>query len=234
MESLAQKINRYTYDVFDTVDTVTYSPDKAMAEMRSAIEEAEDSLRELNFMLASHLPPQAPEDDPIYIYWRKGACFLVPKERCDTFPYDKEVGYTKELATSGLDSQIYTFIQTASKYLDSKLYSQKTSSNSFKLIEYLNSAFYEEKPPFFSVIIDEFNKYSEKSTGTATAVLFSLAAGVFIAFGVYYYIGFSVASKKFSNNNRLLICMVFSVNQADRMKNQELNTFVESAGSSIN
>ena len=234
MESLAQKINRYSYDVFDNSDTVSYAPDKAMAEMRSAVEEAQDTLKELNEKLADHLPPRAGDDDPIYIYWRKGACFLIPKEKCDTFPYDKEVGYTKALATSGLDLQISTFIATADTYLNDKIYLQKTASKEFKLLEYLNSAFYEEKPPFFSVIINEFNKYAEKSTITATIVLFSLATCVFITFGVYYYIGFSQQSQKYSRNNRLLVCLVFSINQAERIKNRDLNTFVESAGASIN
>jgi hypothetical protein len=234
MESLAQKINRYSYDVFDSTDTVTYAPEKAQAEMRDAISEGFDALAELNVLLAPHLPPLASEDDPIYKYWRKGACFKGDSSVCEKATYDLDVGYTKELATSGLDSQIYAFISAAETYLNDKEYAQKTSSKNFRLIEYLNKAFYEDKPPSFFVIVNEFNKYSEKSTVTATVVLFSLATGVFATFGIYYYIGFSQASKNFSGTNRMLVCCVFSVNQTDRIKSQELNTFVESSGASVN
>jgi hypothetical protein len=234
MESLAQKINRYTYDVFDESDTVTYAPDKAMAEMRGAVEEAKDALTELNVKLASHLPPRTGEDDPIYKYWRKGGCFLATEETCEKYSYDKAVGFTKELTMSGLDLQISAYLTTADKYLNDKLYLKKTGSNEFKLLEYLNFFFYEEKPPSFTVIVDEYNKYAAQSTITATVVLFSLATCVFITFGTYYYIGFSDQSKKYSRNNRLLICLVFSINQAERIKNRDLNTFVESAGASVN
>ena len=234
MEALSQKLNRYAYDAIDLSDTVTYSPGKAQAEFRSAIEEYNDSLREIVYLLADHIPPKGSEDDPVYKYWRKGACFAAKPEICDNYKYDLEIGYTKALATSGLEYQIFTFIKSAEDYLNNKEYLQGKESRAFRLMEKLNSKFYEEKPPSFSVIVREFNKYAEKSTGTATAVLFSLTAGVLITFGVYYYIGFSQASKRFSGTNRLLVCLVFSINQTERLKYQELNTFIESSGASVN
>lgn len=234
MEALCQKVNRYAYDTIDLSDTITYSAGKAQAEFRSAIEEFEDSLEEIAVLLKDHIPPIGADDDPVYKYWRKGACFAASDDICEKYKYELDIGYTKALATSGLEYQISTFIKAARDYLDNKEYLQGKDSRSFRLIEKLNSKFYEEKPPSFSVIVREFNKYADKSTITATVALFSLAACVFATFGIYYYIGFSQASKRFSGNNRLLVCLVFAVNQADRVKYQELNTFIESSGASIN
>jgi hypothetical protein len=234
MESLCQKVNRYAYDTIDLSDTVTYSAGKAQAEFRGAVEEFEDSLKEIVILLGDHIPPKGSDDDPVYKYWRKGACFAASQDICDNYKYELDIGYTKALGTSGLEYQILTFIKAAKDYLDNKEYLQGKDSRSFKLIEKLNSKFYEEKPPSFSVIIREFNKYADKSTITATVALFSLATGVFITFGIYYYIGFVQASKRFSSSNRLLICLCFAINQADRLKYQELNTFIESSGASVN
>ena len=234
MEALCQKVSRYAYDVIDTSDTVSYSVGKAEAEFRDAIAEFEDELADIVERLSDHIPPKAAEDDPVYTYWRKGECFSNTKEECINAQYDLSYGYTYALATSGLEYQISTFIKAAKEYLDNKEYLQGTKSRAFNLFERLNVAFYLEEPPSFSVIVREFNKYADKSTINATAALFSLATCVFGTFGIYYYIGFSQASKRFSGNNRLLICLAFAINQAERVKYQELNTFIESAGASVN
>ena len=235
MEALCQKVSRYAYDVIDSSDTVTYSVGKAEAEFKGAIEEFEDSLEEIIVKLSDHIPPVASEDDPVYKYWRKGGCFSNTQAECDNpANYDPKYGYTYALASSGLEYQILTFIKASKDYLDNKEYLEGTKSRAFNLFERLNNAFYLEEPPSFSVIVREFNKYADKSTINATAALFSLATCVFGTFGIYYYIGFSQASKRFTGNNRLLVCLVFAINQADRLKYQELNTFVESSGASVN
>jgi hypothetical protein len=150
---------------------------------------------------------------------------------CDNVAlYNESVGYTKTLAKSGLEHQIFNFIETAKMYLSEKQYLLKTESPLFRLIEYQNAAFYNS----LAVLINQYNDYAAASTLTATAALFSLATCVFISFEIYYRIGFSQASAKFKSKNRQLICLVFTVNQADRMKCMELNTFVETAGASIN
>jgi hypothetical protein len=229
MQALSQRMHRLSYDVFDE-DTFTYSPGRAKADFREIIEHCKDEIERLNVLLSPHLPPAAPTDDPIYKYWRKGACFLETEELCDTYPYNETIGYTKSLATSGLEHQLYTFVEAANVFLNEKQYLNQTNSKAFKLMEYLNKAFYDD----LRILVREFNGYSEKSTVAATAVLFSLAACVFISFGIYYHIGFSQAAKRFEAANRQLIYLVFSVNLADRTKNADLNTFVESSGASIN
>jgi hypothetical protein len=229
MHSLSENVHRLSYDVLDN-DTITYAPGGSKSVMRQAIDEYTDQLNEIVYLLSSHLPPAVGTDDPIYKYWRKGACFKETEEKCDKAEYLPEIGYTKSLTTSGLEHQIFTFIESANVYLNERQYLNKTDSKAFQLIDHLSENFGED----FQVIIKQFNKYAEKSTVTATVVLFSLACCVFISFGIYYYIGFSQASRKFSGVNRLLVCCVYSINQVDRVKNQDLNTFVESSGASVN
>ncbi len=175
--------------------------------------------------------PAVGTDDAIYKYWRKGACFLESTQACEDFVYTDEVGYTKALTTSGLEHQLYKFIDTAKVFLRERHFEKlKTDSQSFRLIQLMSDSIYKN---LYKLII-EFNAYAADSTITATAALFSLASGVFMSFGIYYYIGFWAAAGTFSANNRQLVCLVFSVNQADRKRAQDLNTFVESAGASIN
>ena len=232
MQALSQAVHRFSYDVFDE-DSYTYVPGEAKAEMARIIQNTEQVLETLREDLAPHLPPAGSDADPIYKYWRKGGCFLdISNEAACDVPalYNDAVGYTKTLAKSGIEHQLFNFIESAKAYLKEEQYIQKTNSPLFQLMEYQNKAFYKN----LDVLIRQYNDYSAQSTLTATAALFSLATCVFISFEIYYRIGFSNASNKFKANNRQLICLVFSVNQADRMKAPELNTFVESAGASIN
>ena len=220
---MTQSVHRYTYDIFDT-DTTTYTPARAQVEMLLAIDQTEKLVAELDNWFKPHL---ASETDPIFIAWRKGRCY---KASCDNLKEDLTVGYTKEVQVTGLQGQLNLFLKTAKAYLSENQYTQQTNSSAFKLIEYLNNDFYTT----LDTVVQRYNEYSAESTVVATAVLFSLATCVFISFDIYYQIGFSQASKKFTNGNKQLICFVFSVNTADRMKNADLNTFVESAGASIN
>ncbi len=234
IEANTNAVIRQCFDVIDTTDNITYSSGKAAGHLRTTIEHLKDELIEMTTMLGAHIPPRGSDSDPIYKLWRKGACFLPTDAECETYPYENDIGYTKELTMSGLEHQIFTYIKVAEAFLDNKDYLQNTTSKSFKLLEKMMWLFYEVKPPSSLMIVDQYNKYAGESTITATAALFSLASCVFASFGIYYYIGFSQASRKFSGNNRLLVCLVFSINQNDRMKNQELNTFVESSGASVN
>jgi hypothetical protein len=226
MQSLSEAIHRMTFDIFDQ-DTVSFAIGQDKLKMRETIQTYTDALEEINVLLA---PQLASKDNPIFIYWRKGGCFKPTQQECDDAVYDPTVGFNKALATSGLESQILTFIDSANKFLNEQQYVNGTNAKMFKLIGYLNEAFYTD----FDVIVREFNNYSYRSFIIATAALFGLATCVLTAFGFMYYIGFMTTPKKYSNKNKLLVALVYSVDPADRAKTYELNTFVESSGASIN
>jgi hypothetical protein len=233
MEAATELIHRYSYDVIDTDDIYSYSKQTAaVGEMLKMIDYTNDIYLDLRVKLESHVPPNTYPEDKVYKYWRKGACFKGEESLCDDPAlYDATVGYTKELAKSGLDHQFFKFLETASKFISEKDYlGDKSKASSFILLELLSESFYQN----FERLIRAFNEYSAESTVSATVALFSLAACVFISFFVYYRIGFAQASDSFSSTNRQLVSLVFMVSQADRVKNQDLNTFVESSGASIN
>ena len=228
MQSISQAVHRYTYDLVDN-DPITYTQGSSLAGMLKMINTGKETLADITKQLEPHIPPNTGVDDKVYVYWRLGECMRADKQ-CDTATYHNDVGYTKDLAKSGLEHQIYKFLETADSYIYEGQYQQATSAPTFQLIKYMNDDFY----TFFNQLIESFNQYAADSTIVATAVLFSLATCVFISFDIYYQIGFSRASDKFFQNNRQLICLVFMVSQADRIKNQDLNTFVESSGASVN
>ena len=226
MQSLSEALHRMTFDIFDQ-DPITFAVGQDKSQMRLTIQAYSDDLNEIKSLLS---PQLASKDDPIFVYWRRGGCFKETQEACDKAVYDPTVGFTKALATSGLESQILTFIDSANKFLDEQQYLNGTNAKMFQLLDYLNEAFYTD----FKVIVKEFNKYSERSTIIATVMLFSLATCVLTAFGFMYYIGFVKTPKKYSNKNKLLVSLVYSIDPADRAKAYDLNTFVESSGASIN
>ena len=229
MQSLTEGIHRLTYDVFDE-DPQIYSPGTAKTAMRETIEKLSDSLEEIIVQLAPNLPPATSKTDPIYIFWRRGDCFKDRAEDCDKVKYDPSVGFTKALATSGLEQQIFTFIETSNAYLNEKQYLNQTDSKAFKLIDNLNDAFYTD----FRVIVREMNRYSERSTIIAIVMLFSLATCVLTSFGFMYYLGFMQTPRKYSAKNQFLVALVYSINPSDRAKYHDLQTFVESCGASVN
>jgi hypothetical protein len=229
MQSLTEAIHRLSYEVFDE-DSQIFAPGTAKSAMRETIGQLSDSLEEIVTQLAPNLPPATSKVDPIYVFWRRGACFKDRQEDCDSENYNPSVGFTKDLATSGLEQQIFTFIETSNSYLNERQYLNQTDSKAFKLIDYLNTAFYTD----FRIIVRELNIYSERSTIVATVALFGLATLVLTSFGFMYYIGFMETPRKYSAKNRLLISLVYSISPADRAKNHDLQTFVESCGASVN
>jgi hypothetical protein len=230
MQTFSQNIHRLTYDVIEN-DEMSYTQGRAIGILRNKLVDTSKTLSQLNIQLGAHLPPRSSDSDPIYKLWRQGGCFFNNLTKCDDDrTFSTQIGYTKELATSGLDKQFTRYITEATNFLANGLYKELDKGTVFQLLEKLNAEFYDA----VSKIIDQFNQYAADSTIIATVALFTLASGVFGSFGIYYYIGFSQASRKFKNNNRQLVCLVFSINAQDRQKNQELNTFVESAGASIN
>lgn len=229
MQANLNRVYRYTFDMMDT-DPYTYAPGQVEGDFKEQIVHTEDTLNQMNVDLAPHMPYSGDSTDTIFKYWRKGACFLDGEGACDKATYVNEVGYTKDLNMNGLEHQLYKFIDTAKIYIREGQVSKELASPAFRLIELMSQTV----DDYLYKLIIEFNVYAAESTITATAALFSLATGVFLSFGIYYYIGFSSAADTFSGNNRQLVCLVFAVNQSDRKKSQELNTFVESAGASIN
>jgi hypothetical protein len=121
-------------------------------------------------------------------------------------------------------------VQTLRTYIDSDEYTKKTNSISLQLYEMLWPDVFRN----FEFLVDEYNAYSAASTNTATAVLFTLSAGVLASFGVYYFLGFYGTFRKFTGSNHQLVSLVYMIPSAERVKSADINTFIESAGASIN
>ena len=185
MESLTQSVHRYTFDVLDTTDVVTYTSSVAQGSMLHNLDYAHRILEEINEKLDSHVPPNTGKDDSIFKYWREGGC-MREDEQCDKPSlYDNSFGFTKDLCTSGLEHQIFKFIESGNVFLKEKQYIDREDSEAFKLVQAMSNNF----RTFFKVLINSYNKYAAESTISATVALFSLATCVFISFDIYYRIG---------------------------------------------
>ena len=234
LKNLEPTIDRYLWDTFE-LDPTTYAlgRPRVVAELSKTLTIFEENIAKLRERLVNHLPPKLGDDDSIYKIWRKGLCYAgngVNDTACTSATYRPDIGYTYQLATSGLEFQLYTLVQSARNFIAYEDWNQKTASKTFQLYEVMFPQTFNN----FEFLVRQYNDYSSKSTVTATVVLFTLAAGVVVSFGIYYYLGFWSSYTLYTGGNHQLICIVFMVNSADRLKHPDLNTFVESAGASIN
>ena len=234
LKNLCPTLNRYMWDMFED-DPTTYAlgRPRVKAEFTKTLSLFEENTRLLGIRLADHLPPKASTNDTIFKVWRAGVCYADPKNAsipCGSRTFKPEVGFTYQLATSGVEFQLNTMIQTVKKYIDGEEYKLKTASPSLQLYELLWPDVFNN----FELLVKEYNEYSATSTMIATAVLFTLSAGVVLSFGVYYYLGFWGTFKKYTGGNHQLVSLVYMIHASERVKNPDLNTFIESAGASIN
>jgi hypothetical protein len=168
-------------------DTISYFPHQAEILLNNKIQDIEVMQVELNDVFNQFFPPHSSEDDPIFITLRKGRCFLETSEMCDDESlYDPEAGYTKELAMSGIDNQIVTFLNTAKNYLRERHFDVNESS--FILVEAMVGPLIDS----LNSISDELKKYTDESTDKAIATLFTVMTLVIVSFGTVTYTGISV------------------------------------------
>jgi hypothetical protein len=105
---------------------------------------------------------------------RLGMCFYGADSVCNAKTYHPEFGFTKELATSGVDLQITSFLKTAKKYYENKVFS--TSNNDLKLLEATMELINVSFPKFQEFLLE----YNDEVTTAMINLLFTLT-GVIIA-----------------------------------------------------
>jgi hypothetical protein len=147
------------------------------------IQDLKDKDLQLQELFSEFIPPHGSDDNSVYITLRRGKCFLETQELCDAAEYDPSVGYTKQLAESGIDNQMIIFLKTSEEFLNSRNF---TSDNpKFILLEHLSDALVKILPE----IAVQLKSYTKKSVDSSTAILFSVMVLVLGALYVVTYVG---------------------------------------------
>jgi hypothetical protein len=143
---------------------------------------------EINTAMARYVPPAVPETAQSYILARVGTCFTSPTVCNSNKTYDPEIGFTKELATSGLDTQFATFMSALDKFFDER---QLTfNSTSYQLMERMANEFVSS----FNVLLNELTRVTDSKTANSVSLLAVLSALVFVMLSCSYIFGIFIVS----------------------------------------
>jgi hypothetical protein len=171
-----------TVDVIEN-DPITYVVGEAQALLLDSYMQCQKVNDELNTLYANHIPPAVPETDKVYQLLRKGGCFRNTQEECDNEHYNNVIGYTKELATSGLDIQVQAFMSAAKSFMDNGTFSM--TSPYYQLLDILQDNF----QTFFAHVLDEYNNSADSKASKETSIMFALMALSILSFGAFSYVG---------------------------------------------
>jgi hypothetical protein len=185
---LASRINRLTTDLVD--DNRWIYPFKGGdAALRETIVELNMLGDELEDLYAPHFPPNAPEDDPIYVLLRIGKCFKGPSELCANDTYYEDVGYRQTVATSGIDIQFGFLMSAARQFLEETTYTEE--SRFFQFIDRIT----DHLRDIIDLVLDEYGVIIKDEAKNTIAVLLSLNALILSTFLLHGILGTTIETK---------------------------------------
>jgi hypothetical protein len=165
-------------------DNTTFTPGRAQLTMWNSLIDLQSSTDSLNVRFAQFLPPHQSINSGLYRVLRLGECFYSDVKKCtDEWPnYVPEVGYTKELMNTGLDEQMYTFIEAGKAFLAAANYT--VNNPHFRLMSLMSDDFQESLGAVQRELLVFTWNTSQRDTilviGTAVLILLSFMAMTYI------------------------------------------------------
>lgn len=179
---MTTKMYRLVIEVWEN-DTTSFTYGASQVAMLNNILEITDINKDLVTMFAPYLPPNTPKTSNLNIALRTGRCFYKDLSRCDTEVYDNPIGFTRQLATSGIDIQMEVILDASTHYVVGGNYGMNTTKA--KLIQRMAFQFI---TTLDFVIISLTTFYDSRSSYVAS-LFFGLAAANVVLILALFYVG---------------------------------------------
>jgi hypothetical protein len=180
--SLAVRLFRRGLDLYLN-DSTSFRTGEQYAEFLQALLEFEDLQTFLEPQFENDIPPNHNHITHLYKAMRLGMCFYGEDSVCNARTYHPEFGFTKEIATSGIDLQITAFLKTAKNYFLNEDFGP--SNNDYKLLEQLMLLLDTSIPVFQSYILE----YHDDMGKSMITTLFGLAGGIIALILLLHFTG---------------------------------------------